>query len=104
MKTKYAVLNDKLLPEDVAELLLKESSSSISKSVEITIEPSLNPEFLHIEDLFFKASKANIQHSFSYSDISNMLLKLLKNHNNFSDKIMVKIIQGEKPFLHIYFI
>ncbi|MCK5672166.1 MAG: hypothetical protein KAH95_02260 [Spirochaetales bacterium] len=104
MKTIYAVLNDKLLPKNIAELLLKEGTGSVTESVEITLEPSTNPDFFHLEDLLRKALQVNIKHSFTYSGISDMLLKLLSNNKNKQGKIMVKIIQGEKIFLHIYFI
>ena len=104
MKTKYAVLNNKLLPVDVVELLLTEGAGSIYESVEITLVSSTDPDYLHIEDLLEKALQANIKHSFTYSGISEMLIKLLSNNKNKQEKIKVKIIQGKKTFLHIYYL
>ncbi len=104
MKTIYAVLNDKLYPVDVAELLLTEGAGSDFTSVDITLNPDQDPDFNHLEDLFIKAAKAGINHSFTYSFIYEMLLKLLSNNKHKPKKIMVRIVQEEKTFLHIYFL
>ena len=103
MKTNYAVLNDKLLPVDVAELLLKEGIGSVFTSVGIILNPSLDPYFINLTNLFNKATEANMVHTFTSMIITSMLSKLLSNNKNKKEKIMVNIIQGEETFLYIYF-
>ena len=104
MKTKYAVLNDKLFSGDVAELLLAEGVGPLYTSVQIILNSVLDPDFIHLKDLYIKATEANIIHSFTNSFILEMLAKLISNNHSNSEKIIVKIIMGNKTFLHIYFI
>lgn len=104
MKTKYAVLNNKLFPVNVAELLLNEGVGSVHKSVQITYNPLTDPDFIQMDNLFIKALEADLVHSFTTSFVSDMLSKLIKNNNYITGKIIIKIVQGEKTFLHIYFI
>ena len=104
MKTKYAVLNDKLLPGDVAELLLSEGVGSAPVSVQVKIKPEDAPDFIHLENLIFQANQANIDHSFTILGITEMLLKLIKNNNRTTEEILVKIVQGNRTFLHIYYV
>lgn len=103
MKTEYAVLNDKLFPVDVAELLLNEGLGSIIASVQITIEPNDDKNIFLLNDLLLQASQSKIDHSFNHKNISDMLLKLI-NNNNISGDIIIKIVKGNKIFLHMYFI
>jgi len=104
MKTKYAVLNNKLLPFNVANLLIGESTGFNSKSVQVIINTKDAPDYIHLEKLLSQAEQAKIDHSFTILDITEMLLKLIKNNNETTEDILVKIIQGDKAFLYIYFI
>jgi len=103
MKTKYAVLNDKLFPGNVAELLLAEGLGSAPLSVQVKIKPEDAPDFIHLENLLLQADQAGIDHTYTILGITEMLLKLLKNNNYTTEEIFVKIIQGNRTFLHIYF-
>ena len=104
MKTKFAVLNDKLFPVDVAELLLDEGLGSEFSSVQVTLNPDEDSFLSYLEDLLLQASQANIKHSFTISLIKEMLSKLLNNTMQNEEEISIKIIKGNKTFLHIYFI
>ena len=97
MKTKYAVLNDKLIPGNVAELLLAEGVGSSPVSVEVTIDPKDAPDFIHLENLLLKANQVGIDHSFTILGITEMLLKLMKNSNRITKEIIVKIIPTARP-------
>jgi len=103
MNKKYAVLNNKLFPEDVAKLLLVEGVGDFPVSVQVKIIPKEAPDFSHLESLLIKAAREKIDHPFTILSITEMLLKLIKNNNNKSEVIMVKILKGEKTFLYMYF-
>ncbi|MCK5152912.1 MAG: hypothetical protein KAQ93_01015 [Spirochaetales bacterium] len=103
MKTKYAVLNDKLLPDNVAELLLAEGVGSAPVSVQVKIKLKDAPDFIHLENLLLQADRAGIDYTYTILGITEMLLKLIKNNNRISDEIFVKIIQGHKTFLYAGF-
>ncbi len=104
MKTKYAVLNDKLFPTDVAKLLLAEGVGASSVSVQVSIMPKDAPDFIHLQNLLRQADKAGISFPFTILGITEMLLKLIKNNNQITEEIIVEIIQGNKTFLYIYFL
>ena len=103
MKTKYVVLDDKLLPCDVAELLLTEGTGSEYKSVQTVFLTEEYPGRSYLEKLLAQAVEAEISHSYTVKFIIEMLTKMIKNNNQKTGKITVKIVEGEKTFLHMHF-
>ncbi len=103
MKTKYAVLNDKLLPVKVADLLLKEALGTNSNLVSILFSVNVQNKESYLDTLLLKAEKAGISHSYTIKFIFEMLTKMINNNSQKSGEIIVEIVQGNKTFVHIYF-
>lgn len=103
MKTQYAVLNDKLLPCDVAELLLTEGTGPEYKSVQTVFLSEEYPGRSYLEKLLAQAVEAEISHPYTVKFIIEMLTKMIKNNSLTIEKITVKILQGDKTFLYMYF-
>ena len=104
MKTKYVVLNDKLLPCNVAELLLTEGTGPEYKSVRTVFKLEEYPGWAYLEKLLEQAVQAEISHPYTARFITGMLTKMIKNNNQKTGNIIVKIVQGEKTFLYAYFL
>ena len=103
MKTKYIVLNDKLLPHDVAELLLTEGTGPEYKSVRTVFKLEEYPGCSYLEKLLVQAAEAEISHPYTARFITEMLLKMIKHNNQKTGNITVEILQGNKTFLYMYF-
>ncbi len=103
MVEKYAVLDNKLLPWDVAELLLSEGVGDLFVSVEVVLETDNIPGFFCLEDLLSDARRKGIIHSWSVNTISEMLVKLMKNSSMICKEMIVKLVQGENTYLYAYF-
>jgi len=104
VKTKYAVLNDKLLPVKVADLLLKEALGTNSNLVSILFRVNEQNKESYLDTLLLKAVEAGISHSYTVKFIFEMLIKMINNNSQKSGEIIVEIVQGNKIFLHIYFL
>ncbi len=104
MKTKYAVLNNKLLPVKVADLLLKEALGTNSNLVSIFFRVNAQNKESYLDTLMLKAVEAGISHSYTVKFIFEMLTKMINNNSQKSGEIIVEIVQGNKIFLHIYFL
>ncbi|MDA3939016.1 MAG: hypothetical protein PF693_06885 [Spirochaetia bacterium] len=104
MKTKYVVLNNKLLPFNVANLLIDESIGYVPETVQVIINTKEAPDYIHLKDLLLKADQAKINHPYTILSITEMLSKLIKNNRTKKEEIIVRLIQGNKTFLHAYFI
>ena len=103
MKTKYVVLNDKILPVGVADLLLTEGTGPEYKSVRTVFKLEEYPGRTYLEKLLEKAVQAEISHPYTVKFIIEMLTKMIKNNNQEIGKIIVKIVQGDKTFLYAGF-
>ena len=103
MQTKYAVLNDKLLPVKVADLLLKEALKLDSNYVYTFFNIKEQYKESYLDTLLLEAEEASISHSYTKKFIFEMITKMINNNSQKSGEIFVKIIQGNKTFLHIYF-
>lgn len=103
VKTKYAVLSDKLLPYDVAELLLTEGTGPGYKSVRTVFKLEEYPGRAYLEKLLAQAAEAEISHPYTLKFIIEMLTKMIKNNDLTIGRIAVKIVQGDKTFLYAVF-
>jgi len=104
VKTKYAVLNDKLLPVKVADLLLNEALGSDSNLVSTFFNINEQHKESYLDTLLVKAEEASISHSYTKKFIFEMITKMINNNSQKSGGILVEIVKGNKTFLHIYFL
>ncbi len=103
MKTKYSVLDNKLLPVKVADLLLKEALGTDSKIVTSVFHINEQHKERYLDILLIKAVEAGISHSYAVKFIFEMLTKMLNINCSKSEQIVVEIAQGKKTLLHIFF-
>ena len=103
MNTKYVVLDNKLLPAKVADLLLEEALGNDYKSVMTVFSSNEQTWEIYLEILLQEAKKNNINHNYDLKFINEMISKMVKNNSPDNTEITVKIFQGKKDILYAYF-
>jgi hypothetical protein len=102
-QSKYIVLNDKLLPDKVALLLLKEGLGESFQYVEEKFNLSELQSGNPLKLLLDKAEVQNLIHNYTKKFINEMIVKMITTNKTKKADISVTIYSGDKTYLLIDF-
>ncbi len=100
LKYKYVVINNRLVQEDTAPIVMDQILGPCYSYTGITIDKPAEP-LRSVVSLLVKAEEAGILHSFRTDQIVKMIEKLNRINGASDRDIQVIIFTGKKPLLYI---
>ena len=96
----YFILNDRLLPAKVADLVFREEAGSADEVAAIETELSGFRAERDIQHLLDQAAAKGLENPFSLDFISGMVDRMIANAGEGVRSIRIGLYRGDRPFLY----
>ncbi|MGD8388378.1 MAG: hypothetical protein PVG49_14635 [Desulfobacteraceae bacterium] len=100
MSENYFVLNDRLLPSKVADLLFREEAGSADEVALVEREFSQFSPERDIQDLLEQSARNGLENPFPFDFIAGMVARMISNAGEGISRIRIGIYRGNKTFLY----